>query len=43
MAAYIIVGFTPKDMELLQEYSAKAASTKGRVANTPIHGESENG
>ncbi|MEC8523169.1 MAG: DUF1330 domain-containing protein [Pseudomonadota bacterium] len=27
MTAYIIVGFTPKDMELLQEYSAKAAST----------------
>ncbi len=27
MSAYIIVGFTPKDTELLQEYSAKAAST----------------
>ena len=27
MSAYIIVGFTPKNTELLQEYSAKAAST----------------
>jgi len=27
MPAYIIVGFTPKNTELLQEYSAKAAST----------------
>lgn len=27
MSAYIIVGFTPKNIELLQEYSAKAAST----------------
>lgn len=27
MSAYIIVGFTPKNTERLQEYSAKAAST----------------
>lgn len=27
MAAYIIVGFTPLDKELIKNYSAKAAST----------------
>ena len=27
MSAYIIVGFTPKNTDLLQEYSAKATST----------------
>ncbi|MGH1472112.1 MAG: DUF1330 domain-containing protein [Cellvibrionaceae bacterium] len=27
MAAYVIVGFTPKNKELMQEYGAKAAST----------------